>query len=325
MIMLRIFGRVFLLLILMAPSVRADDVCLGSDEEKTTKATADLLKKAEQSAQPAHLFLAYLSVAEDFCIDRIDKNARARAKANLPKLGRDLAKAAEAKGLLYSNESVRADGKTSAFRYLEAIGDHTEANRVMLKAVQAKPDDLALFKVAWAVDQGRANRRDPKTGDLQPFVSPPAYRQVLQKTASANADQFMKAEEKTAQGLSVNVMVLNKAVVESLLSLRKASDWMQFLPDGDKPAKLRAEQRGDAIMALSDSAFVQGTAKGHYEFSGSAKAKEKIALIEKKSEEASRAMEKSGDKIKSAITQPSAADQQQFDKKKANLEKELGF
>lgn len=325
MILLRILGCAVLLVHLTASSVRADDVCLAPEEEKITKATADLLKKAEQSAQPAHLFVAYLSIAEDFCIDRIDKHARDRAKANLPKLGRDLAKAAEAKGLLYSNEPVRADGKTSAFRYLEAIGEHTEANRVMLKAVQAKSDDLPLFRAAWAVDQGRANRRDPKTGDLQPFISPPAYRQALQKTASANADRFMKAEEKTAQGLSVNLMVLNKAAGDSLQNLRKASDWMQFLPDGDKPAKVRAEQRGDAIMALSGSVFVQGVAKGHYEFAGSANSKEKIALLDKKTEESSRALEKSSEKMKSAISQPSDKEKKQFDKKKADLEKELGF
>lgn len=36
-------------------------------------------------------------------------------------------------------------------------------------------------------------------------------------------------------------------------------------------------------------------------------------------------MEKAGEKMKNAITEQSAADQKKFDKRKADLEKELGF
>ncbi len=116
-----------------ASSVRADDICLADDEEKAAKAAIAAMSKAEQSGQPAELFVAYRFVADNDCIDRFDKNAQARTKANVPKLGLDLAKAAEAKGFLYSHEPVRADGRTSAFRYFEVIGDFNEANRVMRK------------------------------------------------------------------------------------------------------------------------------------------------------------------------------------------------
>ena len=200
MLLLRLFCNALLFLALTAPSVRADDICLGDDEEKAAKAQVAALNKVEKTGSPAELFVAYQSLASNDCIDRYDKNAQSRAKANLPKLGRDLAKAAEAKGLLYSSEPVRADGRTSAFRYFEAMGEYTEANRVMLKAAQVKSDDLALFKAAWGVDNGRYGPRDPKSGEQQPYGSPPAYRQELEKIASVNADRFMKAEEKNAQG-----------------------------------------------------------------------------------------------------------------------------
>jgi hypothetical protein len=266
-----------------------------------------------------------MRVTANDCIDRYDKNAMAKAKANLPKLGRDLGKAAEAKGVLYSGEPVRADGQTSAFQYFEAIGDHPEANRVLIKAVQAKPDDLRLFEAAWNIDNGRYGPVDPNTGSRQPYTSPPVFRQELTKVASANADQLMKAEEKDAKGLTGNIGELGKASSQSIEKLRSASLWMKFLPGGDKPAKDRAEQRGDTIMKRPDPTFSQGQAMMYYEFSGSPKAKGLAAQIKKKNEESQQALEKAGESMKKSFTQKSEADQKQFNKKKADLEKELGF
>jgi len=345
----RILWSALLILALIAPSVRADDECMAQDEEKRTKADVAAAIKAEKSAKPAELFVIYQSIANHYCahsFDKIGKDLQARAKANLPKLGRDLAKAAEAKGLLYSNEPVytivgekkdkegnvisegtrRANERASAFAWLEAGGDRNEANRVMLKAAHAKSDDLKFFETAWNVDNGRYEQLDQKTGERKPYASPAAYRQELQKIASANADRFMKVEEKDAAGLSGSAMEVGTASMHSLEKLRKASDWMKFLPDGDKPARARAEQRGDTIMKRSDPTFTQMNAKAYYEFAGSSKAKEKLAQLDKKSEESARAMEKSAEKMKGAITtEKSEADQQKFKKGKADLEKELGF
>lgn len=331
MTIFRILGSAFLLLALTAPSVFADDICGGDKERQRLTAEARAsIAKAEKSGKPAELFLADQDAAGDDCLakDLMDK-----ARTNMTKLGRDLAKTAEGKGLLYSKEPVavktgeqrRANEQASAFAWFEAIGEFNEANRVMLKAVHAKTDDLKLFEAAWDVDQNRYGPRDPKTGEQKPHVSPAAYRQELQKVAAANADRLMKAEEKDAQGLSGDVGAVAMATGSSLDKLRKASAWMKFLPDGDKPAKARAEQRGDAIMKRADPMFTQMNAKAYYEFAGSSKAKEKSAQLEKKMEESGRAMEKSGEKVKSAITQKSEADQQKFKKGKADLEKELGF
>ncbi|MEK7293949.1 MAG: hypothetical protein AAB049_03120, partial [Nitrospirota bacterium] len=268
----------------------------------------------------------------------------AKYRAALPKLGRDLAKAAEAKGLLYSKEPVytvvgakekdgvivdrgtrRANERASAFAWLEASGDYNEANRVMLKAAHAKSDNLEFFKTAWEVDQHRYTA-DSKTGERKSYASPSVYRQELQKIASANADRLMKAEEKDAVGLSGSSMDVGLASGRSMEKLRAASDWMKFLPDGDKPARARAEQRGDTIMKRSDPTFTQMNAKSYYEFAGSSKAREKLAQLEKKSEESARAMEKSAEKVKGAvIMEKSEADQKKFKKGKADLEKELGF
>ena len=304
-----------------ASSVRADDPCLGDEGEKAARAAIAAISKAEKSGQPAELFVASRAIADDDCIDRFDKNAQARAKANVSKLGRELAKSAEAKGFLYSHEPVRADGRTSAFRYFEAIGDFNEANRVMLKAVHAKPDDPTLFETAWGVDRGRHGPRDPKTGEIQPHASPPAYHEALRHIASTNADQLMKAEETDAKGLSGSAQEATKASMGSLEKLVKASAWMKFLPNGDKLAKARAEQRGDTIMKRGDPMFTQGLAGRYYEFAGSSKAKE----VQAKQEEMGRAIGKTGENVKGAITQKSEAEQKKFNDKKADLEKELGF
>ncbi len=327
----RMLFATLLLLVLMTPSAWADDVC-GGDQERQ-KATAEAraaISKAEKSGSQAELFLANQDVEGDDCLskDLIDK-----ARASVKKLGRDLAAKAEAKGVLYSNQPIamkvgeqrRANGQASAFAWLETAGEYSEANRVMLKAVHAKPDDLPLFKVAWGVDQGRSGPLDPQTGERQPYASPASYRQELQKVASANADQLMKAEEKDAQGFSGSLGELGVSSAKSLGKLEIAAAWMKFLPGGDKPAKDRAEQRGDTIMKRSDPTFSQGQAAMYYEFSGSPKAKELAAKIKKKGEESQRAMEKSAESMKGIITEKSEADQKKFDKKKADLEKELGF
>ncbi|ULA62906.1 MAG: conserved exported protein of unknown function [Nitrospira sp.] len=325
MTMRSIAGSAAILLALTATAAHADDICLGDEEEKSAKAQVAALRKAEQAGSPAALFVAYRSIMGNDCVDRYDKAAFAAAKANLSKLGRDLAKAAEAKGLFYSPGSIRPDGNTSAFTYFEAIGEYTDANRVMLKAAQAAPEDLSLFKSAWNVDQNRSGLRDAKTGERAPYASPPAYRQELAKLASTNADRLMKAEEKDAPGLSGNAMAVTTSTMSSLQKLRTAAEWMKYLPSGDKPAKDRADQRGDTIMKRSDPTFTQMNASAYYEFSGSPKGKEIAAQIKKKGEDSQRALEKAGDKMRGAITEQSADDQKKFDKKKADLEKELGF
>lgn len=321
----RIMGCALLLLAVTVSPVRADDPCLGDEEEKSAKAAVAALTKAEQAGRPAELFMAYRFILGSDCLDRYDKTALSRAKAGLPKLGRNLAKTAEANGLLYSADPVRGDGKTSAFRYFEAIGDYAEANRVMMKAVQTKPDDLALFSAAWAVDENRWVVPDQTTGERQPYASPKAYRQELQKMATATADRLMKAEEQDAKGLSGSAVEVATSAMKSLETLRAAAAWMKFLPVGDKAVRERAEQRGDAIAARPDSTFTQANALMYYEFAGSPKSKDKLAQAKKKMEESSRALEKTGEKVKGAFAEQSQAEQKTFDKKKADLEKELGF
>lgn len=96
-------------------------------------------------------------------------------------------------------------------------------------------------------------------------------------------------------------------------------------PGGDRPAKDRAELRGDTIMKRPDPTFTQGQALMYYEFSGSPKAKDLAAQIKKRGEESHQAIQKAGESLKNAIIQKSGTEQKQFEKKKADLEKELGF
>ncbi|MFO0730669.1 MAG: hypothetical protein U0231_18715 [Nitrospiraceae bacterium] len=88
---------VSLLVALPLSAARADDPCLGDEEQKNAKAAAAALKRAEQAGKPGELFVVYRSILGNDCIDQYDKSAWDRAKANVPKLGRELAKAAEAK------------------------------------------------------------------------------------------------------------------------------------------------------------------------------------------------------------------------------------
>lgn len=345
----RIFLSALLFLALTAPpqTVRADDECATDEAEKNTKSDVADALKAEKAGKQAELFIAYQAIANYYCAHTFDKSGKdlqARAKANLPKLGRDLAKAAEAKGLLYSTGpfytvvgekevqgqivkrgTMRINERVSAFQYYEAIGDNAAADQVMLKAARAKSEDLDFFKTAWGKAENRSGPRDPKTGESKPYVPPPAYRQELQKIASVNADRFMKAEEKDAAGLSGSAGAVGIATANSLDKLRKAAEWMKFLPGGEKPARERAEQRGDTIMKRSDPTFTAMNARGYYEFAGTPKAREKFAQLEKKSEESQRAMEKSGKQVEASFTEKGAAEQKKFEKGKASLEKELGF
>ena len=63
----------------------------------------------------------------------------------------------------------------------------------------------------------------------------------------------------------------------------------------------------------------------YYEFSGSPKAKDVAARIKKTGEQSHQAMQKADESIKNAIIQKSDSEQKQFEKKKADLEKELGL
>ena len=78
-------------------------------------------------------------------------------------------------------------------------------------------------------------------------------------------------------------------------------------------------------MKRSDPTFTQGQAMMYYEFSGSPKAQDVAARIKKKGEQSHQALQKAGESMKNAITQKSENEQKQFEKKKADLEKELGF
>lgn len=327
---LRVSLSALVLLALTTPSVRADDVCITDEAQAESKKWRDDAVKAEKTGKPAEMFLAYWIVLRDECMR--DKNIEAKYRAALPKLGRGLAKTAEGKGVLYSKGSAidttgyfRINENASAFAWFEAIQDYNEANRVMLKALRAKADHLEFFKIAWDVDRDRYASYDRVTGKREPYASPAAYRQELQKIASANAERLMKAEEKDAAGLSGSATAVATSTMSSLDKLKKASEWMKFLPGGDQSARTRAEQRGDTILKRSDPAFTRGSARGYYEFAGTSKAREKLAQLDAKLEASERALEKSAKSVEGAITEKSAAEQKKFQKGKADLEKELGF
>ena len=311
-----ISGIIVLLLAVSHGIAFADMDCNDPEEKKLAAKVKDAMDRADKSGKPDQLYVAYQGVINNgYCLSKAVQD-RARA-ANLTKLGRDAAAKAEAAGLLYSDAPVGGEGKTSAFAWFETLGAFADADRVMLKAVHAKPDDIKLFQAAWETGE---RARHPSDGGDKSYKAPASYRQELEKAAAASAAKLMAAEEKDAAGLTGNIMTVGAAAPQSLKKLEQAADWMKFTPGGDKPAKTRAEQRGDVIMKQGNY-MMADFAERYYRFAGSPKAVE----AKKKGEEGQRAMEQSAKKVESSITHKSEADQKKFDKGKANLEKELGF
>lgn len=296
-------------LVLAMPSVSvADDLCGGDAPRKQFDAKARAaLAKAEQSGKPGALYSAYQSLSNDDCAS---SELLAQAKQRMPKLARDAAKQAEAAGQWYGKDG-------SAYSWWEAVHEFAEADRVMVKAVQAAPQNLEVFKAAWEIDR----RSHARSAAVPPYTASPAYRQELTKIAASTVDKLMAQEAQEAKGLSGDIGAVGQAATQSLMTLERAAQWMAFVPGGDKPAKARAEQRGDAILQRGDAAFSSTFASGYYKFAGSPKAAEIAATQEKRM----KALEKSAGKIKEAVVEKSQRDQGAFKKGQADLEKELGF
>ncbi len=307
---LQLCGITLLLGIASLSTAVADDVCGDSTGQAQIASRDAEAAQAEKSGNQVALFLTYRAAIGAECAS---SGLVAKAKANLAKLGRELAAKAEADGVLYNKEPPRADGKTSAFAWFEASGNFAEADRVMLKAVHADAENIELFKAAWNVDS--------LSGSRGSYKAPASYRQELEKIATASAAKLMSLEEQDAKGLTADAGTLSSSAANSLGKLQRAAAWMQFLPEGDKSAKVRAEQRGDTIMKRGDAGLMGGMAIAYYQFAGSPKA----AQVQAKMEATLRAAAKSSEKVQDAIVEKNAADSAKFKKGQADLEKELDF
>lgn len=296
-------------LLLAAPAMSlADDLCGGDAPRKQfeTKARA-ALAKAEQAGKAGQLYTTYQSLSNDDCASR---ELIEQAKQRMPKLAREAAKQAEAAGQWYGKDG-------SAFFWWEQAGEFAEGDRVMLKAVHAAPQNFALFNAAWEIDQ-RSSRR---AAAVPPYTAPSAYRQELTKHATSTVDKLMAQEGQEAKGLSGDIAALGQASLSSLGTLQQAAQWMAFLPGGDKPAKVRAEQRGEAILKRSDAAITGAMAAGYFSFAGSPKAAE----LKARQEQRVKSLGQSVGKMKDSVAEKSQSEQNTFKKGQADLEKELGF
>lgn len=309
------YGCMLGLMMALPTASYADDLCGGDEARRQfeAKARGDLAK-AEQSGKPGVLYSAYRNLSNDDCAST---ELIAKARQQMPKLGREAAKQAEASGVLVSKDPK----SPSAFFWWEAVREFPEADRVMLKAVQARPQDLDLFKAAWDIDRLSGQRGG---GDIT-YEAPAAYRQALVKVATAAVNRLMAQEEKEAQGLTADIGTAGMASSRSLRTLEQAAEWMSFLPGGDKPAKLRAEQRGDAILKRGDAGFSAGLAVPYYEFAGSPKALQARKQIEERQRAIEKRAEKTKEAIEQAVQEKSQSEQSKFKKGQADLEKELGF
>jgi hypothetical protein len=197
------------------------------------------------------------------------------AQEGWKRTGQNLAKAAEAKGLLYAHgnyESVtRPNGLqlnqrtgAGAFQWYKEVGESADADRVMFRFAQSQPTDQSAFGVALQhfIRQGQTGGENrPQTfpemekhakanpGDQQ-LHRTVGYLRDLQKIALKNIDDAL-ASENAAYGKynKSEVVIGERPIEESLQRMGVARNWCDLFgePRANTLAE-RAGKRGDAMM-----------------------------------------------------------------------------
>jgi hypothetical protein len=209
---------------LAAPAAFADGC---PDSEKA--AEAQKLKKAEdieKAGKPKEAFSAARSVAWE-CLGN---DAGKRREALIKRTGRTLGDQEEKQGRL-----------KEAFEWYASSGLEADADRVMLKQVNAKPDDTNT--VAHAIDHFKRRNDEARVKEMRGI-------------ASRNVDKWLAAEEKAFT-----------ARKDSREELGKARDWVYYAEAGSGKVTERAEKRGDTLAADNARRPIEN-AIAYYEFAG---------------------------------------------------------
>lgn len=287
-------------LMLAAQSALADDIC---DANEKNLAAAQM-QKAEGFERAGKLKLAYEAAgASDRSLCLSDN----RASKMVKRLGLQLGQQDEKQGRL-----------TAAFEWYKNSHNEADADRVMMKQVNANPRNRNV--VSNAIDHFRFTNNDARVTELR-------------QSAAKNADLELGNEEKA--------FATRK---ESLNELENASDWLSLADKGtDKQVRERAEQRGDTLLNESTLRHLEN-AKRYFSM---AEAKSKEKMLQEKALRLGHEHEKKGE-----ITQASnfyslagasekgdelearteaqhkkseATRQKKFTKEQDDLEKELGL
>jgi hypothetical protein len=214
---------VVLALAAMNPPVVFADGC----PDKEIAAETLKLKKAEDSEKAGKLKEAF-NAAKTVAWECLGNEAGKRREALIKRVGRTLGDQEEKQGRL-----------KEAFGWYQASGLEADADRVMLKQANAKPDDTNA--VGGAIDHFKRRNNEARVKELRGL-------------ASRNVDKWLAAEEKAFA-----------ARKESREELGKARNWVYYAGTGSTKVTERAEKRGDTLAADSARRSIEN-AIAYYEF-----------------------------------------------------------
>mgnify|MGYP001568738196 CR=1 FL=1 len=200
---------VFTLSLFATPVVVADSLCPSAKDQQQAEAS---FAKAEQNERAGNARGA-ATAASKIDPDCLNGNGDQRLRALKHRLGK-----------LIGDEEEKNGRLQEAFTWFDATGNTADADRVMLKRAQVKPDDRSIFGSAFDYFKRRGAAASVK---------------ALRDLAAKNAAQALAAEEKQFA-----------ATRDSLDDLAKAKDWLYYLDaPANRKAAERAEKRGDTLAA----------------------------------------------------------------------------
>lgn len=185
------------------------------------------MKRAEDSEKAGKLKEAF-NAAKTVAWECLGNEAGKRREALIKRVGRTLGEQEEKSGRL-----------KEAFDWYQASGLEAEADRVMLKRANAKPDDTNA--IGNAIEHFKHRNNEARVKELRGL-------------ASRNVDKWLAAEEKA--------FATRK---ESRDELGKARDWVYYAGSGSGKVAERAEKRGD-VLATDNARRPIENAIAYYEF-----------------------------------------------------------
>jgi hypothetical protein len=281
----------------------ADSLCPSAKDQQQAEAS---FARAEQNERAGNARAA-ITAASKIDPDCLNGNGDQRLRALRHRLGKQFGDEEEKNGRL-----------KEAFTWFNDTGNTADADRVMMKRVQARPDDRSIFGSAFDYFKRRAAAASVK---------------ALRDLATQHAAQALAAEERRFA-----------ATRDSLDELSKAKDWLTYLeaPDNRKAAE-RAEKRGDTLAAETTRHLLR-QAIAYYQFADRA---QKINTVRAKAKTLGDEQARKGEgevaadyyeiagleaeaqnlrkRTQARERQDEGKRQQQFKKDQDKLEKELGL
>lgn len=220
-------------------------------------------------------------------------------------------------GKALGEQEEKAGRLQEAFDMFEGSRLPADADRVKLRQVKAKSDDIGT--VSGAITHFSQRKNDAQVKELRAL-------------AARNADQWLITEEK-----------LFTATKDSRNALGKYKDWAYYAGTGPKKALERAEKRGDQLAADASRRYLE-LAISYYQF---ADKPQKVKVVQDKARQLAESHARKGEaevaadyyriagasaevdrlqkQTQAKRQQAEQQRQQQFQKDQKALEKELGL